>query len=166
MAPGNLWDGWAEGLTLGVDAAQLLLGTPPVPCEGGSPSPRNRRGNKRSKKLGSLVAPSHLRRASQVAQLVKNPGRFFTSAGEPSSIPGLGRSPGEGNGNPLQYPCLGNPTDREPGGLKSMGSQSRVRLSNSGFRRLSSRAACRGLLSSSSSSPRPRDREGVWRVCV
>ena len=29
-----------------------------------------------------------------------------------SSIPGLGRSPGEGNGNPLQYSCLGNPTDR------------------------------------------------------
>ena len=28
------------------------------------------------------------------------------------SIPGSGRSPGEGNGNPLQYPCLGNPTDR------------------------------------------------------
>ena len=26
------------------------------------------------------------------------------------SIPGLGRSPGEGNGNPLQYPCLENPT--------------------------------------------------------
>ena len=28
------------------------------------------------------------------------------------SIPGLGRSPGEGNGNPLQYPCLENPVDR------------------------------------------------------
>ena len=28
------------------------------------------------------------------------------------SIPGLGRSPGEGNGNPLQYFCLENPTDR------------------------------------------------------
>ena len=27
-------------------------------------------------------------------------------------IPGSGRSPGEGNGNPLQYFCLGNPTDR------------------------------------------------------
>ena len=27
------------------------------------------------------------------------------------SIPGLGRSPGEGNGNPLQYSCLGNPMD-------------------------------------------------------
>ena len=30
------------------------------------------------------------------------------------SIPGLGRSPGEGNGNPLQYSCLENPTDRGP----------------------------------------------------
>ena len=29
------------------------------------------------------------------------------------SIPGLGRSPGVGNGNPLQYSCLGNPLDRE-----------------------------------------------------
>ena len=32
------------------------------------------------------------------------------SAGDPGLIPGLGRSPGEGNGNPLQYPCLENPT--------------------------------------------------------
>ena len=34
------------------------------------------------------------------------------NAGEVGSIPGLGRSPGEGNGNPLQYSCLGNPMDR------------------------------------------------------
>ena len=34
------------------------------------------------------------------------------SAGELSSIPGSGRSPGEGNGNPLQYSCLENPMDR------------------------------------------------------
>ena len=34
------------------------------------------------------------------------------SAGDPGSIPGLGRSPGEGNGNPLQYPCLENLMDR------------------------------------------------------
>ena len=33
------------------------------------------------------------------------------NAGDPGSIPGSGRSPGEGNGNPLQY-CLENPTDR------------------------------------------------------
>ena len=30
------------------------------------------------------------------------------NAGDPGSIPGLGRSPGEGNGNPLLYSCLGN----------------------------------------------------------
>ena len=35
------------------------------------------------------------------------------NSGDMSSIPGLGRSPGEGKGNPLQYSCLGNPTDRE-----------------------------------------------------
>ena len=34
------------------------------------------------------------------------------SAGDPGSIPGLGRSPGKGNGKPLQYPCLENPMDR------------------------------------------------------
>jgi len=33
--------------------------------------------------------------------------------GDPGSIPGLGRSPGEGNGNLLQYSCLGNPMDGE-----------------------------------------------------
>ena len=34
------------------------------------------------------------------------------SAGDPGSNPGLGRIPREGNGNPLQYPCLENLTDR------------------------------------------------------
>ena len=34
------------------------------------------------------------------------------NAGDLGSIPGLGRSPGEGNGNPLQYSCLENPVDR------------------------------------------------------
>ena len=34
------------------------------------------------------------------------------NSGDPSSIPGLGRSPGEGNGNPLQYSCLENPMDK------------------------------------------------------
>ena len=34
------------------------------------------------------------------------------NAGDLDSIPRLGRSPGEGNGNPLQYSCLGNPTHR------------------------------------------------------
>ena len=37
---------------------------------------------------------------------------FDCNAGDSSLIPGLGRSPGEGNGNPLQYSCLENPRDR------------------------------------------------------
>ena len=45
------------------------------------------------------------------------------NVGDPGSIPGLGRSPGEGNGNPLQHSCLENPMDREPDRLQSMGSQ-------------------------------------------
>ena len=35
------------------------------------------------------------------------------NAGDPGLIPGSGKSPGEGNGNPLQYSCLENSTDRE-----------------------------------------------------
>ena len=34
-----------------------------------------------------------------------------SNVGDPGLIPGSGRSPGEGNGNPLQYSCLENPTD-------------------------------------------------------
>ena len=45
------------------------------------------------------------------------------NVGDPGSIPGLGRSPGEGNGNPLQYYCLKIPWTEEPGRLQSMGSQ-------------------------------------------
>ena len=41
--------------------------------------------------------------------VVKN---LLTNAGEVGSIPGLGSSPGEGYGNPLQYSCLENPMDR------------------------------------------------------
>ena len=41
--------------------------------------------------------------------LVKNPP---ARAGDVGSVPGLGRYPGEGNHNPVQYSCLGNPMDR------------------------------------------------------
>ena len=43
---------------------------------------------------------------------VKNPPASAEDAGDTGSIPGSGRCPGEGNGNPLQYSCLGNPVDR------------------------------------------------------
>ena len=42
--------------------------------------------------------------------VVKNPP---ANIGDTDSMPGLGRSPGEGNGHPFQYSCLGNPMDRE-----------------------------------------------------
>ena len=54
---------------------------------------------------------------------VKNPPANSGEVGDAGSIPGLGRLPGKGNGNPLQYSCLGNPTDREYGGPQSMVSQ-------------------------------------------
>ena len=44
----------------------------------------------------------------------KNPPASAGDARDGGSIPGSGRSPGEGNGNPLQYSCLGNPMDRGP----------------------------------------------------
>ena len=47
--------------------------------------------------------------ASQVALVVKN---TPANSGDSSSIPGLGRTPGIGNGYPLQYSCPENPTDR------------------------------------------------------
>ena len=60
-----------------------------------------------------------------------------SNGGDPGSIPGSGRSPGEANCYPLQYSCLENSMDREePGGLQSMGSQ-RVghdRVTNNSFR--------------------------------
>ena len=53
------------------------------------------------------------------------------SAGEPGSIPGLGRSPGGRNDNPLQYSCLENPMDRGAWWAKVHGvAKSRTRLSD------------------------------------
>ena len=53
------------------------------------------------------------RHSLKVAQMVKNPPANAENTGDPGSIPGLGRSPGGGHGNPLQYSCLENPMDRE-----------------------------------------------------
>ena len=56
------------------------------------------------------------------------------SAGDLGSIPGSGRSPGEGNSNPLQYSCLENPMDRGAWWTTVHGvTESRTRLSDSTF---------------------------------
>ena len=57
-----------------------------------------------------LVTPAF--RASQVALVVKNLPASAGDVRDSGLIPGLGRSPGGGNGNPLQYSCLENPMDR------------------------------------------------------
>ena len=44
--------------------------------------------------------------------VIKNPPANAWDTGDPSSILGSGRSPGEGNANPFQYSCLGNPMDK------------------------------------------------------
>ena len=49
---------------------------------------------------------------SQVAQYLKNQPANAGDSGDTGSIPGLGRSPAVGDGNPLQYSCLENPMDR------------------------------------------------------
>ena len=62
-------------------------------------------------KIHDLCIQQIIIETSLVAQMVK---ASAYNAGDLGSIPGLGRSPGEGNGNPLQYSCLKNPMDRGP----------------------------------------------------
>ena len=75
--------------------------------------------------------------ASLMAQLVKNLPAMqenTCSTGDLSSIPGSGRSPGEGNGNPLQYSCLENPMDGGAWGATVHGvAKSRTQLSDLTF---------------------------------
>ena len=76
--------------------------------------------------LQSLVYLNYLIKingASQVALVVKNPPGNAGDIRDAGWMPRLRRSPGSGHGNPLQYSCLENPTDREADGLQSMGLQ-------------------------------------------
>ena len=56
-----------------------------------------------------------------MALLVKNPPANAGDVRDAGSIPGSGRSPGEGNGNPIQYSCLENPLDRGVEGCSLQG---------------------------------------------
>ena len=68
-----------------------------------------------------------LMRASLVPQMVMN----LQQCRRPSWIPGLGKSPGEGNGNPLHYSCLENSMDRGAWrATQSMGTQNRAQLND------------------------------------
>ena len=62
--------------------------------------------------LASLGIPPPLLWASQVTIVGKNLPAKAGDLREEGSVPGLGRAPGGGHGNPLQYSCLEHPTDR------------------------------------------------------
>ena len=70
----------------------------------------DRKNGQRRYTVGRPVPPRL--RASQVAQVVKNPPVNAGDTRDKGSRSGSGRSPGGGNGNPLQYSCLGDPMDR------------------------------------------------------
>ena len=87
------------------------------------------RGAGREKRKEREISSSFYIGPSQVALVVKNPSanvRHTRDARDVGSIPGWGRSPGEANGNPLQYSCWKIQWTEEPGGLQSMGSESRI----------------------------------------
>ena len=64
--------------------------------------------------VGSNLEENVSLKASLVAQRVRNQLAKTEDAGGMGLIPGSGRSPGEGNGDPFQYSCLANPMDRGP----------------------------------------------------
>ena len=93
------------------------------------------------------------------------------NAGDPGSIPGSGRSPGEGNGNPLQYSCLENPMDGEAWWATAHGvAESRTRLSgitlpSSASAQASDGHLCLELLCHSLQLP-PKPRSTLIRPCA
>ena len=66
----------------------------------------------RTEGINNFDQQYHMPQVSQVALVVKNPPANAGDLRDVSSIPGLGRSPGGGHGNPLQYSCLKNLMDR------------------------------------------------------
>ena len=80
---------------------------------------RQRERKKEECKRNTSTQSSSSSRASLVAQIIKN----LPEMQETRFDPWVRKIPVEGNGNPLQYSCLGNPRTEEPGGLQSMGSQ-------------------------------------------
>ena len=77
-------------------------------------------------KLGVIQLNSIL----TLSTMVKSPPANAGDAGDMGSVPGLGRSPRGGHGNPLQYSCLENPMDRGAWWAPILGVQSQIRPSD------------------------------------
>ena len=87
---------------------------------------------------------------------------FARNEGDPSSTPGWGRSPGGGNGSPLQCSCLENPWTEEPGGPQPTGFQG---ATNSFFLPLATpHWAQLQLQRASGYSERNQNRELIWKL--
>ena len=78
------------------------------------------------KELNTLLYVIFLSSSLRMAIVVKNLPANAGDKRDAGLIPGSGRSPGGGHDNPLQHSCLKIPWTEEPGGLRSMGSQSRI----------------------------------------
>ena len=78
--------------------------------------------------LPEMELPKYLFGASQVALVVKNLPANSADAKDVGSIPGSGRSSGEGNGNPLPYPGLENSMDRGAHGVTKSQARTMVAL--------------------------------------
>ena len=78
------------------------------PDQGSNPGPYT--GRELSQSLGHQGSPRKLFQPGLLALVVKN--QTASAVGDTGVLSGLGRSPGEGSGSPLQYSCLENPTDR------------------------------------------------------
>ena len=92
--------------------------------------------------LIEFVIVTLLFETSQVVLVVKNPPANAGDIRDAGLIPALGRSPGEGNGNPLQYSYLGNPMDRGAWRAKDH----RIAQSRTQLKQLSRTHACNLLL--------------------
>ena len=110
---------WLDGITNSMDISLSKLGV--GDGQGGlvSCSPWGHKESDTTERLNWLIL---LIGASQVVLAVKNPPANAGDIRDTGSVPGLGKSSGGGHGNPLQYSCLENATDRELVRLQSIGS--------------------------------------------
>ena len=95
-------------LSMGFSRQEYWSGLP-FPSPGDLPDPRIQPTSLQLTQFWSFLWLSNMPLGFPAGSVVKNPP---ANAGDADSTPGSGRSSGEGNGNPHQYSCLGNPMDR------------------------------------------------------
>ena len=105
--------GWKDPKEKGMATHSSILASE-IPQQGGEPGGLQFMGSQRVRHgwMTNAFASHACYRASQVVLVVKNLPANAGDTGNAGSLPGLGRSPGVGNGNPLQYACLEKPMDR------------------------------------------------------